>query len=457
MHENKTLRIAIIGGGFSGAMVAVHLLKTITSNIVINLIERKSEIGLGVAYGTEFDCHLLNVPAGKISAFSDDPAHFMRWLRHQKITLPNTNTFAPRQIYGRYIQALLEEAEIFAQSTVRLERFKNEAIDIKTTPEKVTVYLGSGEKLEVDKVVLALGNFPPANPKVKNPTFYSSQRYINSTWSQKWLNLLSADDPVFLIGSGLTALDVVISLYQRKHKGEIYIVSRRGLLPQSHQLGITYQSFLNTSQTPQTISNLVRLVRQEVKTIKELGYDWRAVIDALRSQTQIIWQTLPLKEKRRFLRHVRPYWDIHRHRVAPEIGQVIAELIDSEQVVVYAGRIQAFYEDADGVDVEICKRGSENSEILRSAVVINCTGSQSDYRKLQHPLIQNLLASGLIQPHALNLGLNVATNGALVDANGKVSQQLYTIGSARIGELWETIAVPELREQSRLLAQELLR
>ena len=456
MHENKTLRIAIIGGGFSGAMVAVHLLKTITSNIVINLIERKSKIGLGVAYGTEFDCHLLNVPAGKISAFSDDPGHFMRWLRHQEITLPNTNTFAPRQLYGRYIQGLLKEAENFSQSTARLKRFKNEAIDIKTTPENVTVYLDSGEKLEVDKVVLALGNFPPANPKVKNPTFYSSQRYINSTWSQKWLNLLSADDPVFLIGSGLTALDVVISLYQRKHKGKIYIVSRRGLLPQSHQLGITYPSFLNTSQTSQTISNLVRLVRQEIKTAKELGYDWRVVIDALRNETQTIWQTLPLKEKRRFLRHVRPYWDIHRHRIAPEIAQVIAELIDSEQVVVYAGRIQAFYEDADGVDVEICKRGSDYTEKLRCAVVINCTGFQSDYRKLQHPLIKNLLASGQIQPHALNLGLNVAKNGALVDTSSKVSQQIYTIGSARIGELWETIAVPELREQSRLLAQELL-
>lgn len=456
MSENKTPAIAIIGGGYSGLMVAVHLLLSANSPLTIKLIERRPVIGQGIAYGTDLDSHLLNVPAGKISSFADEPDHFLSWLQNQNIPSVQADTFVPRKLYSQYIQGILNQAEASAAAGVRLERFHDEAVSLKTTAESVRIGLKSGEVLEVERVVLALGNLPAANPPIQDPSFYESKRYVSWVWSTKWLTNLSANDPIVLIGAGLTAFDVVVALRQQGHQGKIHIVSRRGLLSQSHKSTEPYHSFLKAEQAPENIRALVRLVRQEIKRAKALGYDWRAVIDALRSENQKIWQSLSLTEKRRFLRHVRTYWDIHRHRTAPEIAQIITELIDAQQVVIHAGRILAYQEDAEGVNVFIRPRGKGETEILQAALVINCTGSQYDYRKYPHPLTQELLKSGLITPHPLNLGLKVAANGALVDAKGNVSQQLYTLGPPQIGELWETTAVPNIREQAKVLAEELL-
>lgn len=450
--------IAIIGGGFSGSMVAAHLLNTATSPLTIKLIERRAVVGQGVAYSTELDCHLLNVPAGKMSAFADDPDHFLRWLqRHDEgIFRVKADTFVSRKLYGHYIRAVLADAQANV-STVQLERLTDEAIATKTDSQNVAVCLSSGEILAVDRVVLALGNFPPGKPPVADSSFYQSKRYIGSAWSAlPLLSSLPSEVPVLLIGSGLTTLDLIVTLHQQGHKGKIHVVSRRGLLPLSHQATVACSLLVKWNQTPKTIRALWCRVRQEVESAIAQGYDWRTVIDSLRPETQALWQALPIAEQRRFLRHVRPYWEVHRHRVAPAIAKVIALMLDSKQLLPYAGRIQSYYEEADGVDVTIRRRCSSELTVVRAGVVINSTGPECDYRKIQHPLILDLLASGLIRPDSLNLGLDVAANGALITAEGKASEWLYTLGSPHKGLLWETTAVPEIRQQARLLAQELL-
>lgn len=208
---------------------------------------------------------------------------------------------------------------------------------------------------------------------------------------------------------------------------------------------------------PRTTRLLVRRVRQEVESAIAQGQNWRAAIDSIRPLTQQLWQALPLEEQRRFLRHVRPYWEVYRHRVAPEVAASVTELLQSKQLAVYAGRIQAFQEDEQGVDVVLLWRHSTKSQILRVARVINCTGPECDYRKSQHQLIVNLCSSGLIHPDILGLGLDVAPNGALLNSQGVASQFLYTLGSPRKGSLWETTAVAEIRVQAIALAKELSR
>ncbi len=455
MSQNKSLTIAIIGGGFSGVMVAVHLLKHAKSPVTIKLIEPRAIIGQGVAYSTDKICHLLNVPAGQMSAFPLEPDHFLNWLQSQGFTEIQADSFAPRKLYGKYIRAVLDEAQANAEASLSLECWIDEAISIKVTSEKINIYLNGGEIIESDRVVLALGNFPSANPPINDTKFYNSKRYISWAWSKNCLTSVPFNEPVLLVGCGLTGLDIVTALHQQGHKGTINILSRRGLAPQAHKSTVAYQSFLKANQAPQTIRALFRLVRQEVESAEALGYDWRAVIDALRSETQEIWQGLPLPEKRRFFRHVRIYWDIHRHRVAPVIKQTLTELQTSGQVILHAGRIQAYDEDTDGVNVLVRKRSGQ-TQTLRAGFVINCTGPQSNYRKIEQPLILDLLASGIIRPHPLNLGLDVAANGTLIDSTGKASERIYTLGSTQIGHLWETIAVPEVREQAQVLAQKLL-
>jgi uncharacterized NAD(P)/FAD-binding protein YdhS len=193
-----------------------------------------------------------------------------------------------------------------------------------------------------------------------------------------------------------------------------------------------------------------------VKQAAFQGYDWRPVLDSLRPLTPVLWRALTAEEQQRFLRHLRPYWEIHRHRIAPEVAEVITRMQQAQQLLIHAGCLQACHEQADGVTVIYRPRYSGASRTLQVSRVINCTGPECDYRKLQHPLIVNLLRAGLIRPDPLALGLEVSPAGALVNAAGIASPLLYTLGPPRKGCLWETTAVPEIREQAKAMAQYLL-
>ena len=456
--ESQPTSIAIVGGGFSGSMVAVHLLKNTVSPLRIKLIEPRL-VGEGIAYSTNWDCHLLNVPAGKMSAFPDHPDHFWHWLQTRESEIVkevSPDNFVPRKLYGDYIRSILTEAEAQADTGVSLERLTDEAIALETNTERATIYLRSGKSLEADRVVLALGNFPPADPAVADSSFYHSKRYFRF-WSAPFLfSSLAADEPILIIGSGLTALDAILTLERQKHQGKIYVVSRRGLLPQTHQPTTSYPPLFESESLPTTIRSLVRRIRQAIKSAEARGDNWQSVINSLRPQTQLIWQSLAIAEKQRFLRHVRPYWESHRHRVHSAIARQIEPKVAAGQLHFLAGRIQAYNEDAQGVNVSIRERCSNYIHNLRVGAVINCTGTECNYRRIQHPLIENLLSSGLIKPDTLNLGLEVAENGALIDATGEVSNLLFTLGCPQKGCLWETTAVAEIRQQAKTLAQQLL-
>ncbi|MDZ4876617.1 MAG: hypothetical protein CLLPBCKN_006052 [Chroococcidiopsis cubana SAG 39.79] len=458
---NLSQAIAIVGGGCSGSLVAAQLLRQATTPLTIYLIERSPRLCQGVAYSTQADCHLLNVPAGKMSAFPDDPNHFLDWAQHQKHSLAEilpdgvqTNTFVPRKLYGSYLRSVLDEAQVNAPVDVRLERCQDEVVAIELQPEGTTVRLQSNRILQVQKVVLALGNFPFSHPPVQTPEFYSSSRYIGSAWSARALRGLNSHQSILLIGSSLTMVDLAIALQQQGHQGKIHVVSRHGLLPHRHEVKSSNLRLVKLE--PQPLRGLLRQVRQQVRVAADRGQDWRTVVDALRPATQELWQALSLREQRQFLRHLRAYWDIHRHRLAPHVADGIDAILHSGQLVVHAGRIQAYHEDSSGVDVTIRQRHALENITLRVSRVVNCTGPASNYRKLQHPLVVNLRSLGLLCPDELALGIKTAPNGALLNDLEEASKYLYTLGSTRKGELWESVAVPEIRTQAMNLAQEIL-
>lgn len=462
MTTSDSVGIIIIGGGCSGTLVAVQLLRQATDPITIYLVERNNPLfGRGVAYGTQVDSHLLNVTANHMSAFPDDSEHFLRWLQNQPhlihSLLPqgiHSDTFVPRKLYGTYLQAILDEAAANASLDVRLKRINDEAIAIESHTDGAIVHLQSHQVLHAQKVVLALGNFPPNNPPVQTPEFYNSDRYIRCAWSSDALGRLNSEESILLIGSGLTMVDQVIALQHQGHQGTIHVVSRHGLIPYRHKPEITHDCFYPQTE-PQTRA-ILRKVREEVRSLATHGQDWRTVVDSLRPVTQNLWQTLSLDERRRFLRHVRCYWDVHRHRIAPEIADTVDQLRNSGKLVVYAGRIQSYHEVNGSIDVTIHTRSTKDSIVLRVSRVLNCTGPTSNYEKLQHPLIDNLRQQGLLCPDPLGLGIETALDGALLDTTGAPSKWLYTLGPPRIGNLWETVAVPEIREQAMTLAQDFL-
>ncbi|AFY34815.1 Hydroxyacylglutathione hydrolase [Calothrix sp. PCC 7507] len=442
--------IAIVGGGCSGSLVAANLLRHATMPLSIKLIERSQEVGKGVAYGTKVDCHLLNVPAGKMSAYADEPNHFLNWLHSNGYQEVTASTFVSRKVYGNYIQATLNEAEANAPAWARFERIFDEAIAIETTRHRTMVYLNSGETLYVQKAVLALGNLPAALPK---PIAAVANRYVKDAWSEEAIANLQPEDTILLVGTGLTMVDVMVALAQKGFRGKIHAVSRHGLTPLRHQTTTPYPVFLDVETAPKTARELLHLVRQEVR----LSQNWRAVIDAMRPITQQLWQALPFKEQKRFLRHVKAYWEVHRHRIAPEIAEVLDAAMQSSQLSYYGGRIQTCQQIENGVEVTIQERETQQNIVLRVNRIINCTGSNCNYRGSQHPLIASLEKQRLIRPQALGMGIDTADNGAIIDADGNISELLYTLGTPRKGNLWETTAVPEIRVQAADLALELLK
>jgi len=446
--------VAIVGGGFAGATLAAQMLRNSSGTISVVLVERGARVGRGVAYGTPCPQHLLNVPAKNMSAYPDDPEHFLRWakLNHDPGVKPGD--FLPRQVYGRYVEFLLQQ-EIELHSG-RFERVQDEAVSLARLGGMAEIHLRSGQTLFADKVVLALGNSPPGDPGLPGKTPHS-QHYVSDPWAPGALDDVSnnEDQSVLLVGSGLTSVDLALSLRSRGFRGIIHLLSRRGLLPQSHKAPAVWPPFWDEN-SPRTARGLLRLIRAQVEAAEGLGSGWRAVIDSLRPFTPAIWRSLPRQEQRRFLRHVRPYWEIHRHRVAPEIGVPLASQIQNSQVETHAGRIVAYAEDAAEGEVTYRDRKTGQLKGLRVASVINCTGPEVDCRRIDNPLLTNLAAEKLVRPDPLFLGLDTSEDGALINAYGEPSDFLYTIGPSRKGSLWETTAVPEIRIQASQLASLLL-
>jgi uncharacterized NAD(P)/FAD-binding protein YdhS len=458
MKSVKLLRVAIVGGGFSGTMTAVQLLRHAKGALDLHIIERKPPLGRGVAYGTRYGSHLLNVPAAKMTALPSDANHFLRWLEsHPELVAGpvQPTTFAPRKAYGAYVQSLLAEAEAKAPVDVQVTHWTDEAIDLDIWDGHATVNLESGQSMQVDRVVLAIGNFPPGHPPLADRSIFASERYIGDPWGKGNMDAIGPADTVLLIGSGLTALDLTLGMCERGFEGNVHMLSRRSQLPQRHRLADPYPPYL-TEQPPTTVRELVRVVRAELQKASDKGIDWRPVLDALRPRSQEIWQSLPLAEQKRFIRHVRPYWEVHRHRMPQDAAAMADEMLAKGRLSMHGGRLLTMEEKDGKVEVRFRTKGSAEDSVLLVDRVINCTGPECDYRRMRHPLVASLLGQRLVRPDELALGLDTDFNGALVDAEGKPSEVLYTLGPLRKGTLWETTAVPEIRVQAEELARTLL-
>ena len=447
-------RIAIVGAGFSGSLLAVQLLRRSQPNDRIYLIERNAEFGRGLAYSTGNPRHLLNVRAGNMSAFSDQPDHFLDWLR----SLPDDErtaasvtedrlTFVSRRAYGSYIQHILGREIWNADSGHRLYLVADEAVALHRAPFGYRLEIGCGRQYDVDAVVLAVGNFPPEG---------DMPGYAPNPWEADVLASLDPDASVLLVGTGLTMVDVVISLLDLKHRGAIHAISRRGLLPRTHAAVPPGPKFMSVEAAPQSILGLLRLVRREIARGEEEGRDWRSVIDSLRPDTQRLWRGLPLEEKKRFMRHMRAWWDVHRHRMAPSIAARIDAAIKRGQLSVQRARLARMISKREGVEVEILPVNAEKVRVMTVARIVNCSGPVADISRLKMPLIRELLDRGAAKADPLNLGLDVSEEGAVIDASGRVSGRVFAVGPITKGVFWETTAVPDIRVQCERLARHLV-
>jgi uncharacterized NAD(P)/FAD-binding protein YdhS len=431
--------IAIVGGGVSGALTAYHLIRNGAPARVI-LVDPRAELGLGLAYSTPSYQHLLNVPAGKISALPDQPDHFLSWLRRHYDAKMTEEDFAPRAIFGRYVQSLL-------QTIPCVEHRQTYAQSFRIVGEQAMLYLADGTQLLSDAVVLAVGNFDPAPLRGVAEETIASGAYRYSAWEPATYADLPADAPVTLIGSGLTAVDVLLRLRETGHRGQVTTISRHGVFPHRHALYQPLEDSVIAGDAPVKTRDLVRPVHRAIKA----GFEWRAVIDSLRERTNELWLALSLVERQRFHRHLQRRWDVVRHRMAPPIADRVEAELAAGTLVKRRGSLHAVLPSAQGALVQF-RTGSGGGAEVAAARVINCTGPNMNYRQVGSPLLDSLFAQGLAVAGPLGSGLWTDQVGALRNQDGSFSRILFNVGPGRQGTLLESIAVPELRQQAVELA-----
>jgi uncharacterized NAD(P)/FAD-binding protein YdhS len=420
--------VVIVGGGASGTLTAVSLARFPELG-PISVLDAAGAFARGVAYSTEEPVHLLNVPAGRMSAIPEQPSHLLAWLAGRG-EAPDPEAFIQRRLYGAYLGELLQAAGS------RVERRMDRATALVPDGDRVRVELASGAALTARGVVLAMGNFPPELPP--GWTDLPARLAWRTPWAARG-DWPAPDAEVLLLGAGLTAVDVALSLDARGHRGRIHLLSRRGLVPVTHPPRMTAP--LPLGARPARLRGLLRMFREASGR-----HDFRAVLDTIRPELGALWRGLTPVEQRRFLRHLRTWFDTVRHRLAPAVGACIAALEAEGRLVRHAGRVVSLSEQEGKVALRYRPRGARTLAVLSVDVAIPTTGPVMDVRALDDRLVRSLLAAGQARPGPHGLGFATAGDGSVL---GTMQDRLWTLGGLRRGDLWETTAIPEISVQAR--------
>jgi uncharacterized NAD(P)/FAD-binding protein YdhS len=447
--------VAIIGAGVSGTLFALKL-ATARPELRIYLIERATRAGRGLAYGACMDYHLLNVPIPRMEV-GLTPS-FTEWLGKRPLELSEamaesngdaTASYVPRELFGQYLEERLHEA-LSADHMHGIVPIRGEAVKLLDSHTR-GVLLHDGREIVADQIVLALGNLPPRAPHVSDDWIYDSPYFVPDPWTHDALKGINPKAPVLLLGTGLTMVDIALKLAADGHKGPMQAVSRRGLLPATHQAGGSWPSFL-TPHVGVSPVRMMRTIRLEVAKAEAQGISWQRVIDAVRPFIARVWHSWSGAQRAQFLRHARARWDVHRHRMAPRIGASLKVLMDSGQLRIAAGRVHGYRRGSWGIEAIVTPRGGVRDDVFPAARVINCTGPRSDFDRLAIPLIADLKKRGCIVPDPLGQGIET-DDCAAIDRAGQVSDWLFALGPLTRPAWWEITAVPEIALQVDRLAK----
>ncbi|WP_047301744.1 FAD/NAD(P)-binding protein [Pseudomonas fluorescens] len=456
--------ILIIGGGLSGTMLAVQLLRRPGQRRIL-VIEPRAELGRGEAYSAVELGHTLNGNAARMSVDPDNPDDLTQWLAEHIATggwpesaeqqVPVSELFPPRGMFGVYVQQRLAEArEDGAQQGSTVEHIRAEAVDLQIDTDSVQLTLDNGQQLHGAYAVIATGMFPAA----RTPQTQSSG--LNAAaldpWNVAAMRQLDAQSSVLIIGSGLTMVDAVVSLEQAGHRGPIEVFSRHGLLPHVRRQPPGWVDFLAEDHGIRSPRQLLRELRRHCRDAIAQGIDWQAPLDTVRAHIGRLWSQATDVQRRQFVRHVRPWWESHHHRSPPLSAQLVERLHSEGRLRIHAASFKGLEPCAEGgVSIRIRPRGEAQTCVVHGAALINSSGIEYDWRRVARPLPQQLLARGLVQPGPLALGIAAAPDGAVVDEHGQAASRLFAMGPPLRGMWWESTAVTDVALQAKALAARL--
>ena len=443
-HMSKSIlphTVAVIGGGFTGSLFALKILKARPDWAVL-LVEDRKRAGRGIAYGACEAQHLLNVPVSRME-LGLEPG-FGAWLRSRPGLLQDAlveskgrleDAFVPRQMFGDYMEQRLSDALVSTDGW-RLRRIRGRATRIEERPRQIV--LADGSVHPVDAVVLATGNLPSRLP-FPAP---DSKRIIQNPWARGALSGIGPDASVLLAGTGLTMVDTLLSLKSRGHAGPVHAVSRHGFLPKAHRAGGNWPAFLEPSLSP---GAAFQIFRANIGLAEKHGVPWQRVFDAARPAGASLWHTWTIGQRAQFMRHLRALWDVHRHRMAERVATVVDELLWNGKLTVTAGRVLATDEHKDGITAVIRPRG-EKALMVDVDVIVNCTGPATDICRSTDPLLEDLVHRELVRSDPLGLGIETQESAA-VGTDDLVSDWIFVLGPPTRPAWWEITAVPEITAQ----------
>jgi uncharacterized NAD(P)/FAD-binding protein YdhS len=450
-------RIVIIGGGFSGATVALNLLRHLAPGSArITIIEPRPLLGGGVAYSSNDPAHRLNVPAARMLVLAEEPGAFEEWFKHSgglrddpEALLDDGRIYPRRQAFGRYVDGLLRQA---VENNSGFEHLRARAERVTALDSGFEVATGAGV-VTADLVVLAVSHPPPAVPKPLRG-LVGQPGFIDNPWPDDALAGIDPQARVLIIGTALSTADVIASLQMRQHRGPILAVSRRGLVSRLRKMAQT-QPFGDFFSHPCTTAlALLQRVRKTVDLAETTGSSWGAVMDGLRVQGLTVWSALPAPEKSRFLRHLRPFWDVHRYQVAPQLAAITEAKCAAGALAIRAARILDARNAGTQFAVQLQFRNAA-PVWEQFGAIINCTGPDHGNVTATNPVLANLNDAGMIQPDPLGLGLQTDLAARAIDALGKPQPRLLVCGPLARAAFGELMGLPQVSQHAALVAAEI--
>lgn len=437
--------IAIVGGGISGTLTVLQFIKQSKKPLSVLWFDTQNKFCKGYAYSTFDEQHLLNVRASNMSVFADEPNHFTDWLMqfHPNYTAKD---FVPRKIFGEYVLFTFENL-----------KHSNPQVSISQIAEEVKSIFKKNDEFELtshtnyvaQKIILAFGNFLPAHPKSLSTDFIFSKYYFQNAFNVQLTQNIATCKNITIIGSGLTMMDVVVSLAHYNYKGKIHIISPHAYIPQAHQENPlpSVNSFIEKDKT-YSLFEIFSIVNKQLKKAKKEQMSLHSVIDVMRPFLQDIWFNFTLSDKQQFLRHLRHKWGVARHRAPQQSLAIFEHFIQINQLFLIKGRVFDIKTIENGFHLFYTNPQNQRAS-LKTELLINCTGPESNYATLKSPLIQALIKDAIVAPDSINYGLNAKKDGVL-------GENIFTIGPPLKGILWESVAVPEIRVQAHKLASKII-
>jgi uncharacterized NAD(P)/FAD-binding protein YdhS len=465
--------IAVIGGGYSGAALAIHLSRAAPRPLEILLIEPRAQLGTGLAHSTQHPDHRLNAADSIHLLYLDAPDHFSAWLRTSgalerdpQAIAPSGRVYPRRADFGTYVNAELARHLASNPSGTTIEHVSRRALHVTAGERDFEVALEGGETVHATACVLALGQGNPYIPEWLREGVAHPDCVVDP-WVPEVLQRVDRDHHVFILGTGLTTADVVSTLIAQGHRGPIEAVSRRGMWPASHSpfapgmprlQGLMQEipEFVRRHGRPDTVRAIVRALRDDIRGLDPTRASWHAPFDELRDAAHVLWPHLSTTEQLRYLRHLKPWYDVHRFRIPPQTERIVARAVESGQLAFHRARVRSVRRGPGGFTIALRDRGANREHQKTCTTLINCTGFDGRLQAATDPLLRGLATAGLLRSSACGLGVDVDLDSRAIGASGWPRRGLYVIGPLTGGSLGEASSVPVITRQILQMVPRLL-